>query len=165
MTEAERIADQLERSFRGDPWYGASVVSVLDGVTAEEALAHPIAGAHSIWELVLHVTGWKREVLARFRGATAGEPPDGDWPAPKGRDEAAWRAALAALSAAHEDLLAAVTKSGDAHLDSPVRDERNRELGTGLAQWQTLHGVLQHDIYHLGQIALLRKALFKALST
>ncbi len=159
MTRIERLIDQLERGFRGDPWYGGSVLRVLDGITAETAAARPVRGAHSIWELVLHMTGWKREVLARFRGATAGEPVGGDWPAAPGRDGAAWRAALADLTAAHEELIGELRGSTDAVLDAPVRDERNPALGTGLAQWQTLQGILQHDIYHLGQIALLKRAL------
>lgn len=159
MTEVDRLLDQLERVFRGDPWYGDSVLGVVQSIGAREALAHPVPGVHSIWELVLHVTGWKREVLRRFQGAAAGAPPEGDWPPLPGHADAAWRGTVAALTAAHEDLLAALRSSPPGHLDSPVRDLRNRELGTGLAQWQTLHGVLQHDVYHLGQIALLRKAL------
>lgn len=159
MTRIERLIDQLERSFRGEPWYGSSVLGVLDGITAETAAARPVRGAHSIWELVLHMTGWKREVLARFRGATAGEPAAGDWPALPGRDGAAWRATLADLTAAHEELVAAIRASSESALDGPVRDERNPTPGSGLAQWQTLEGILQHDVYHLGQIALLKRAL------
>lgn len=159
MTEAERLVDQLERAFRGDPWYGASVRSVLDGVDAQAARAHPLPGGHSIWELVLHMTGWKREVRARLGGATAAEPHGGDWPPLPGRDETAWRRSLEALTVAHDELVEAVRRATDEELDRAVRDERDRPLGTGFTQWQTLHGVLQHDIYHLGQIALLKKTL------
>lgn len=160
MTEGDRIIDQLERTFQGDPWYGSSVTAVLAGVTASTAAAYPIAGAHSIWELVLHLTGWKKEVLARLKGGLAGEPPEGDWPAqPRQPTEAAWQATLAALEAAHEALAAGVKKATAADLNGPVRDERNRPLGTGLAQWQTLYGIIQHDVYHLGQISLLRKVI------
>jgi uncharacterized damage-inducible protein DinB len=159
MTEAEKIVDQLERSFRGDPWYGSSVTVVLEGVTATTAASHPIGGAHSIWELVLHLTGWKREVLSRLNGQPAGDPPGGDWPAqPAHPTEAAWRSAVAALTAAHDALVAAVRHATPAHLHAAVRDERNRALGAGLTQWQTLHGLVQHDVYHLGQISLLRNA-------
>lgn len=160
MTEGERIIDQLERSFRGDPWYGSSVMAVLEGVSAPSAAAYPIRNAHSIWELVLHMTGWKREVLARLKGAPAGDPPEGDWPAQPGHPaEAAWRGAVAAMKAAHEALVAEVKHATAGHLDAAVRDERSPSLGTGLTQWQTLHGIVQHDVYHLGQISLLRKAL------
>jgi uncharacterized damage-inducible protein DinB len=158
VTRVERLIDQLERAFRGDPWHGPSVLGVLDGVTAEAAMAHPVPGAHSIWELVLHMTGWKREVLARFQGRSAGEPAAGDWPPVPGGD-AAWRAALADLRGAHDDLIAALRPCDDSRLDVPVRDERNPALGTPVAQWQSLAGILQHDVYHQGQIALLKRAL------
>jgi len=159
MKLGDRLIDQLDREFSGDPWHGSPLVAILDGVTAHQALAHPVASAHSIWELVLHLTGWKEEVTARLRGKLAGEPPQGDWPAPAGRDEAAWRAALDQLRGAHEELIAEVRRTPDAALDGQVRDERNRPLGTGLAQWQSLLGIMQHDVYHAGQISLLRKAL------
>ena len=56
--DMEIIADQISRAFRGESWHGPSVREVLAGVSAEDAAAHPIAGAHSIWEIVLHLTGW-----------------------------------------------------------------------------------------------------------
>jgi uncharacterized damage-inducible protein DinB len=159
MTEVARLVDQLDRAFDGDPWFGSSIVSVLDRVTAEQAEAHPVPGAHSIWELVLHMTGWKREVLARFRGATAGEPSDGDWPSPNTSDPLGWSNAVGELRRTHQELTAALHGATDDQLDAPVRDARDRPLGTGMTQWQTLQGILQHDIYHLGQIALLKRAL------
>lgn len=160
MTEGEKIVDQLERSFRGDPWFGSSLTVVLEGVSATTAASYPIPGAHSIWELVLHVTGWKREVLARLEGGLAGEPDAGDWPAQPSRPtEALWREAMARMTEAHEALVAGVRRATPGHLHTTVRDERSRPLGTGLTQWQTLHGIVQHDVYHLGQISLLRKVI------
>lgn len=160
MTEGEKIVDQLERSFRGDPWYGSSVTAVLEGLRAGDAARHPVPGAHSIWEIVRHMTGWKREVLARLRGNPAGEPVDGDWPAqPAQPSEAAWRDQVGEMVSAHEALVAEVRKATPAQLHHPVLDTRDREAGAGLTQWQTLHGIVQHDVYHLGQISLLRKAL------
>lgn len=160
MTEVDRIVDQLERAFQGDPWYGSSVIATLAGVSPETAAAFPVRGAHSIWELVLHMTGWKNEVRARLGGALAGEPPAGDWPSqPKRPTAAAWAAALADLQHAHDHLVSAVRRTSGAHLNGSVRDERSRPLGTGLTHWQTLHGIIQHDVYHLGQISLLRKAI------
>ena len=81
MNEIDRIADQLERAYRGDPWYGPSLRSVLAGIRAEDAARHVIPGAHSIWEIVLHLTGWQREVARRLRDGVCREPAGGDWPA------------------------------------------------------------------------------------
>ena len=56
-TELERLEEQLRLSFEGEAWHGPSVLEALDDVTADVASAHPIDGAHSIWERVLHLTG------------------------------------------------------------------------------------------------------------
>jgi uncharacterized damage-inducible protein DinB len=116
-------------------------------------------GAHSIWELVLHLTAWKQEVLERLEGGNAGVPSMGDWPPLPGESEAHWQETLVRLDQSHRALVAGVRGSTDAVLDSVVRDERDRALGTGLTQWQTVHGSLQHDVYHTGQIALLLKGV------
>ena len=81
MTEIEGIVDELQREYGGDAWYGSSLRDILKDVTAAQAAARPVLHAHSIWELVLHVTAWKREVAARIQGRPAGEPAEGDWPA------------------------------------------------------------------------------------
>jgi len=157
--ESARIVDQLTRAFDGDPWYGSPLLKILDGVTAAQASARPIAVAHTIWELVLHITGWKGEVMQRLRGQPAGDPPEGDWPKPAGTDEAAWQAALTRLRQVHQALVREVAAASEEQLSGAVRDERNPALGTGLTQWQTLYGIVQHDVYHTGQISLLKKAV------
>lgn len=68
-TEAALVADLLERVTSGDAWHGDNVAQLLDGLSAADAARHPVAGAHSIWELVLHMTGWAEEVRARLLGA------------------------------------------------------------------------------------------------
>src|SRR5512134_2176608 len=154
MNEIAQIVDELQRAFDGDPWHGDSLTKILAGVDANAAARRPIASAHSIWELVLHLTGWTGEVAARMRGKPAGEPPAGDWPvAPTNNaaSDAAWRAAVAELATAHTDLIAAIRALDKQKLHTPVTDPRNRELGTGMTYAQTLHGISQHYAYHAGQ--------------
>ncbi len=157
-SEVARIIDQLDREHSGDPWHGSPLLQILEGIDAAAAARKPIADGHSIWELVLHVTGWKREVARRAGGAPAGEPPAGDWPAVGEATEARWRAALADLDAAHRELVAAVRSLTEARLLEPTNDPRNRPLGTGVSHYVLLHGAVQHDAYHAGQIAILKKA-------
>ncbi len=160
MSESEvtRIVDQLQREHSGDPWHGSAMMAILEGIDAARAARKPIAGGHSIWELVLHVTGWKREVARRVGGAPAGEPAAGDWPAVGDPTEARWRAAVEDLGAAHRELTAAAQSLAEARLFEPTNDPRSRPLGTGVSCYVLLHGAVQHDVYHAGQIAILSKA-------
>lgn len=159
MREVDRLADLVERVVEGDPWHGPSVVSLLHGVAARDAAAAPVAGAHSIRELVVHMTGWAREVSARLGGAPAGAPEAGDWPAVGHAGEAAWKAALVALVESHRALAAAIRAAADSALDTPVADHRDAAAGVGLSRYLTLHGLVHHTAYHAGQIALLKRAL------
>src|SRR5213594_413700 len=157
MTEASRLVDQLQRAHAGDPWHGSPVTEILKGVTAEQAARRPPNGAHSIWALVLHMTGWRNEVAARAAGKPAGEPADGDYPDVGDPTPARWQAALAALDESHQRLVSVVRGMSDEQLWQPTNDPRNRPLGTGVSYYEMLHGIVQHDAYHAGQIAILKK--------
>ena len=159
MNEIERIVDQLEREHSGDPWHGSPLSAILEGITAQQAAAMPLASAHSIWELVLHMTGWKNEVRRRLSGAPAGDPEGGDWPAVGEQSDEAWRTAVARLDKAHQDLVAAIRTLPESKLHEPTNDARDRPLGTGVSYYVLLHGIVQHDVYHAGQIAILKKGL------
>ena len=157
MTEIDRIADQLARIYDGDPWYGSNAMDTVRGLTAHQAAHRPLPEAHTVWEIVLHMTSWNREVLRRIRTGVAREPEDGDWPAP-GTGEGEWNAALDALARANAELLEAVAAFPPAELDHVVGEERDRPLGAGVTYAVMLHGIAQHHAYHAGQIALLKKS-------
>ncbi|MEJ7812087.1 MAG: DinB family protein [Gemmatimonadaceae bacterium] len=156
--EGERLADQIVRAAEGGAWHGPSLHELLTGVAAAQAAARPVREAHSIWELVLHLSGWTREVTRRIRGGPAGAPPAGDWPAVGDTDDAAWDAARAELAAAHTELAEVVRALGDDDLSRMVHDEREPPEGTRASVYGTVSGALQHTLYHAGQMALLRKA-------
>ncbi len=143
----------------GDPWHGPSVQHTLEGLGPKIAARRPPGGAHSIWELVLHMTGWAREVTARLSGRAAQEPDKGDWPRIGAPTAARWQEARAALFAAHRELAAAVAKLDETRFAEPVLDFRDNALGTGLSHAATIHGALHHTVYHAGQIAMLRRLL------
>jgi uncharacterized damage-inducible protein DinB len=149
--ETARLADQLERSFRGGAWHGPAVAEALDGVGAAAAARRPLVGAHTIAEIVGHLTYWLRAAVVRLRGEREEEVLGrADWP-PAATAEDAWRAARAALEAAHRELHAAVVALEDSRLDDPVPGSDPTVRGM-------LLGLLQHNAYHAGQIALLAKA-------
>lgn len=159
MAEAARLVDQFKRAHDGHPWHGSPVKAILKGVTAKQAATKPPNGAHSIWELVLHITGWRHEVAQRATGGPAGMPAAGNWPRIGDPTPARWKAALKALDASHEQLVTIVRGMSDVHLLTRTNDPRNRRLGTGVTYYELLHGIVQHDAYHAGQIAILKKVL------
>lgn len=159
MRRAQDIIDQLSRIQNGDPWYGDPIARILRDISHEEAAAHPIPGAHSIWELVLHLGSWIDEVSRRLDSGVAREPAAGDWPEVPPPTATRWREALAALAQAQTTVRQRLDTLPESRLDEVVGDARNPALGTGVTYLVMLHGLLQHNTYHLGQIALLRKAL------
>lgn len=152
----------MARVIQGDPWHAANVMDVLADVTAAEASSRPVPGVHSIWELVLHLTGWAGEVTARVNGRAAGTPATGDWPKVGAATDARWTAARNGLAAAYAELTRVVSTLPAAELKRPVLDRRNNALGTGLSRYLTIHGAIHHGVYHAGQMAMLKKAIRSA---
>lgn len=151
MSELKRIEDQLRRAMEGEAWHGPSLREILEGITAEQAARRPIPAAHSIWEIVLHVTVWESVVRRRLAGEVIVDlSPDQDWPRPQALDEAAWKRALDDLARENQLLRQAVLGLEEERLRAKVQ-------GTGYSVYFMLHGVVQHDLYHAGQIALLKK--------
>ncbi|MBA3342189.1 MAG: DinB family protein [Gemmatimonadaceae bacterium] len=150
MTQAEMIADELRRALLGEAWHGPSLYELLEGVTADQAVQRPIAAAHNIWELVLHITSWANIALRRIAGGQV-EPFGGeDWPVPGGASAEQWAAIRAELTASHERLRKVVLGLTDQRLATSA-PQSSRSVAA------MLHGVVQHAAYHGGQIALLKK--------
>ena len=149
-SEVERIQEQLRRAFEGDAWHGPSVLQLLADINADDAAALPITNAHSIWQLALHIAAWDRAVANRLAGGRGEVTDDENFPTITETSEAAWQAALEKLKAAHRELHEAIGLVDDSQLDEPI--------GEGMSSiYVQLHGVIQHDLYHAGQIAILRK--------
>ncbi len=153
MKETARIADQIRRTVRGPAWHGPSILEVLRGVTAKQAAAKPIAGWKSIWELVLHVTVWQDAVRARLGGRfpniRIGGPKD--WPRAPRPTADAWRASVAKLRRSNDALVKAARACPEETLDRPLR----RGASSGYFQ---LHGAAQHNLWHAGEMAALKRA-------
>ncbi len=157
MNEVDRIRDQIERAFDGDPWCGPSLMEVLEGIDASLAAIRVLGVSHSIWEIVLHVSGWQGAVADRIAGKPVAMPEAGGWPEAAGRDAEAWEAAKRGLVDSHRRLLIALDGLSESDLDHRVGDSRNQAMGTGMTAFANLHGIAQHAMYHAGQIAILKK--------
>ena len=156
MSEVERIRDQFTRAFEGDAWHGPSVMAILDGVTAAQAAAHPIPGAHSIWELTLHIAAWEDACRRRLEGDPAQLADDENWRPITDTSDAAWGRTKQELVDTHRRLLNAIAAIDDSRLDQPIMTSSEIPFSSA---YVTLHGGVQHDLYHAGQIAILKKAI------
>ena len=156
MNEVERIQNQYERAFNGEAWHGPSVLALLEGVTASQAAAHPIPGAHSIWELTLHIAAWETAITRRLRGDRAQLSDDENFPRIDDTSDIAWTATLQQLKTNHQSLLDELAKVDQTTLDRSIIEDPQQPFSS---IYVTLHGGVQHDLYHAGQIAILKKAL------
>lgn len=159
MKVGELLAGQVLLAHEGLAWHGPALAENLAQLTAADAAAHPVPGAHSIWEIVLHTTAWAGEVRRRLEGGDPALPAEGDWPAVTDASERGWTLARERLRAAHDSLADAVRRMPESRWSHRVGVERDAPLGTGVTYAAMVAGLLQHDAYHGGQIGLLRRAL------
>jgi uncharacterized damage-inducible protein DinB len=150
-SELERIKSQLQRAFAGEAWHGPSVLELIADVDAAKAAAHPITGAHSIWELVLHIAAWDKAVSTRLSGERGAVSDAENFPAVDDYSETAWQKAIETMKRTHHELMEAVSSLDENRLDEPVLEGMS-------SVYVHLHGAIQHELYHAGQIAILKKA-------
>lgn len=151
MFEPALIAEQLRRAFEGDAWHGPAVLELLRDVDAATASARPLPTVHSIWELVLHIAAWDGAARRRLSGKKIQLTGTANFPLVPKATEAAWRKAIAHAKRTHDALVKAIAALSDSRL-------RERVPGKKYDFYFMLHGVAQHELYHAGQIAVLKKA-------
>ena len=153
MDELERIAGQIVSGYNDGAWPMVSVRDLFREMTPADAAAHPIPGAHSAWEIALHIGLWHDTVRRRL---LSNEPidygPEEDWPAPAAPTEENWKAALDEIDRGLAELAVAVRRLQPERLDEIVP-------GKPFTVYFMLHGMPQHDLYHGGQVVLLKKLL------
>jgi uncharacterized damage-inducible protein DinB len=151
--EVDRLKQQLRRALEGEAWHGPSVLGLLADLSATQAASHPIVGSHSIWELVLHIRSDYDLALRLLSGdghtLTASEA----WPECPALSDANWKQTVLELARSNERLRQAMSDFPDARLDVLlVADDSD-------TAYTLFSGVTQHNLYHAGQIALLKQAL------
>jgi len=151
MLEIKRLLSQLRRAYEGEAWHGPALTHILAGVTAAQAARRPIASSHTIWEIVLHISAWESGVISRLEGRYTAEPDEGDWPEVADTGDAAWQATLAKLDRTHHKLREAVSRFDEDRLHERLAEGKE-------SAFFAINGVIQHTLYHAGQIVLLKKA-------
>ena len=158
MKETQRILDQLKRSFRGDAWHGDSLNDLLKDLDAAQAVTHPLENAHSIWEIVLHISAWMDAVTTRITTQKKAELEGSeDWPPVDDPSQRAWRRTIQDLEFSYGQLIGTILNLDESRLED-ITPGRNYSI------YVMLHGVIQHTLYHAGQIALLRKQTAKRVA-
>ncbi len=147
--EISRIVRMIEKTFDKSPWYGTSIMGSLSEISPAQA-SHRAGQNHSINELTLHMVSWRTFAVRRLRGDNTFEISD-ELNFPLGSD---WAEALKKLRQSQEELVAAAKDFPDSRLGELVPSKTQK-----YTYYTLLHGIVQHDIYHLGQIQLIRKSL------
>ena len=155
--EIDVLLEMIDQAFERRAWHGTNLRGALRGVTAKEAAWRPGRGRHNVWELVVHAAYWKYAVRRRLLGEKRGSFPleGSNWFARPERGkatEAAWKADIALLVQTHKSLRAAV-----AALSS--RDLGARPRGTRFDTRGLVVGIAAHDLYHTGQIQLIKRLM------
>jgi uncharacterized damage-inducible protein DinB len=154
MTEIARLQELLERTYSGTCFHGDSIREVLQDIDAAQAIWLPEDGSHSIWQIVEHMAGWLDVIRRRLTSPTLVTMPDEkNFPAtPQGSHEN-WNATLDSFQATLKALIEAVGNFPESRLEAKVP-------GKEYTFDVLLHGAVHHNLYHLGQIAMM-KAMYK----
>ena len=139
----ELLVELIDRGYDKVSWHGATLTGAVRRVDARTA-ARRVAGRKSIWEQVLHAAYWKQRVLNKLVGRTRFPRKGSNWPlVPLEVSEEAWREDLRMLGGVHRRLREAVTRVDEGQLTPKMV--------------MMIEGVAFHDVYHAGQIKLIRR--------
>ena len=153
MTETERILNTYNRVMDGDAaWHGDPISQILDSIAAECAAHRPVADVHTIWEIVLHMIFWETVATRRLAGQRAGLDEALNFPAPPAPSKSNWQTTLTQFRGSNQEFRSALQKLDAARVDQ-LSAAGKRSF------YDEAHGLIQHNVYHAGQIALLKKSL------
>lgn len=155
MTTSEKLQKSLTNVLSGNAWYGPNVYDLLAQVSFEAAYEKPPGSAHNIAEIVLHMIAWTEEVMDRMNGQTPGMPASGDWPETSATSEQKWQNYVNDLKLVNVNLLGIIQNFPPEQWDEVMPDERGTNVDITYAE--LIEGLIQHHVYHSGQIALLMR--------
>jgi uncharacterized damage-inducible protein DinB len=151
MSDATTISAMMKSTVTGPAWHGPSVMELLEGVTAEQALKHPLEECHSIWEIMFHLNEWQEYALDTIQGKKNNLKEGKDWPKPPAdADESRWEMTMRRFEGCSREIREYIMHIDEARMHEMVP---GKEFNLKVL----LHGIIEHNIYHGGQLAILRK--------
>ncbi|MEO6732623.1 MAG: DinB family protein [Ferruginibacter sp.] len=150
MKETNRIEELIEDIYDGEPWLDVTLAGTLKNISASDAAKKVALHWNSIWEIVVHIIAWRQTQLKRVQGNFIPSPPDNYFEPVQDQSELAWQNMLKQLKDSQQQWLDFLQKMND--------DDLNKTYaGNHASYYKNIHGLIQHDAYHLGQIVLLAK--------
>lgn len=150
MKENNTIKTLFEDLFDGDPWLDITILGTLQDINSEQALKRLSPKSNSIWEIVNHLIDWRLNVLQRVQGQVLVSPNDNYFKPVKDTSEQAWKETIQRLKDSQSEWTDFLEKMDTGTFPTIYKPNN-------LNYYQHIHGILQHDAYHLGQITLLAK--------
>jgi uncharacterized damage-inducible protein DinB len=148
--ETKRISKLFSDLYNGDAWIEVTIQGTIKNISAEQALIHPIENLNSIWEIVNHLVSWREVVLSRMEGEIILEPNNNFFEPIIDNSERAWQETLERYDKSQKSWLVYLEKLNSTDLEKIYS-------GKKYTFYELIHGILQHDAYHLGQIIMLKK--------
>ena len=151
--EIDQLLAIIDQAYNRRSWHGTNLRGSIRGVSPARAASRPAPGRHNIWEIVVHAAYWKYVVWRRLTGEARGSFPlaGSNWfERPQTLDETAWRADVTLLDATHRTLRDAIARL-------PSRELNRKPRGSKVTNFSLLSGIAAHDLYHAGQIQLLKR--------
>jgi uncharacterized damage-inducible protein DinB len=159
MSTSAKLQQQLQTILSGNAWYGTPIYSIIDAVSFEAAYQKTEGASHSIAAIVLHMLGWTEEATKRMQGQKASDPARGDWPDPGTPDKQKWQQLVNSFKLVNAELLKLVGDFPDNQWADSTNDDRGTYSGYGASYEALINGLIQHHVYHAGQISLLNKMI------
>lgn len=157
MSNSSKLYNQLSTILYGHAWYGNPIYTIIDSVTFESAFEKVPGASHTIAEILMHMLSWTEEVTSRMQGHVAGTPAGGDWPHVGEPDEQKLQQMVNNFKLANVKLLQLIDEFPEDKWNQATNDERESYSGDELSYEAMIVGLIQHHVYHAGQIALLNK--------
>lgn len=152
MSETKRISNLYQSLYNGNPWLEVTLQKTLQDVSASEAYRKINPNLNTIWEIVNHLIQWRRNILLRVQGETVKTPDHNYFVPVLDSSEAAWEQSLQTLAKSQETWNAFFEDFDDEDLAKVY-------INNGHTYYEHIHGIIQHDVYHLGQIVILKKLI------